>query len=294
MWKPLSITACPSRFDCHSSIASAKVMPFGWMMKSTWHVVPPNAADDLARLEVVDGDRAPEGHVEMGVRVDAAREDVLPRRVDHLVGLDVERLADQRDRLVLDVDVADVVVRGRDDAAALDQNGHRLPPERVAAEYPSGGHRVHPTRPRRPSPRRSAPQSAPFTSTPSAFSASTRPRVGRRCRRRSGLVLDHPVVDGDLRRVLEVVGIHDPDPEIVRPDQLVDLVQLPVLMALAERRPVVEHDLEALVRVVAAEDPAPEARLQEALAMSWLPSSWIQSLRTKTPSSSAPCPGRTS
>jgi hypothetical protein len=42
------------------------------------------------------------------VRADAAREDVLPARVDHPVGRDVERPADQADALALDEHVADV------------------------------------------------------------------------------------------------------------------------------------------------------------------------------------------
>ena len=41
----MSITCLPSAFAFHVSIASAKVAPCGWMMKSTWQVVPPNAAD---------------------------------------------------------------------------------------------------------------------------------------------------------------------------------------------------------------------------------------------------------
>jgi hypothetical protein len=80
-----------------SSNASAKDEPCGWMMKSTWQVVPPKAAavcpDSTSSIVVVPSER----HVEMGVRVDAAREDVLAGRVDDLVGFDVERLADQRD-----------------------------------------------------------------------------------------------------------------------------------------------------------------------------------------------------
>ena len=41
----MSITCLPSAFDFHSSTASANVCPCGWMMKSTWQVVPPNAAE---------------------------------------------------------------------------------------------------------------------------------------------------------------------------------------------------------------------------------------------------------
>jgi hypothetical protein len=52
------------------------------------------------------------------MRIDAAWEDVLAGSVDHAVGVEVERLADHRDALPLDVDVADVVVGGRDDPSA--------------------------------------------------------------------------------------------------------------------------------------------------------------------------------
>src|SRR5262249_7882055 len=97
----------------------------------------------LAGLDVVDRDGAPERHVEVRMRVDAAREDVLAARVDHLVRRDVERLADQRDGLVLGADVRDVVVRRGDAPASLDQDRHRgefmlalmpLSPSRVVAE----------------------------------------------------------------------------------------------------------------------------------------------------------------
>ncbi len=41
----MSITCLPSAFPRQSSSAAAKVCPCGWMTKSTWQVVPPNAAD---------------------------------------------------------------------------------------------------------------------------------------------------------------------------------------------------------------------------------------------------------
>ena len=44
----------------------------------------------LARLDVVDRDRAAEGHVEVRVRIDRAREHVAPGRVDHRVGGQIE------------------------------------------------------------------------------------------------------------------------------------------------------------------------------------------------------------
>jgi hypothetical protein len=74
----MSMTCLPFALPRHSSSASAKVAPFGWMTKSTWQVVPPAGGRGLARLDVVDRDRAPEGHVEVRVRVDTAREQVLP------------------------------------------------------------------------------------------------------------------------------------------------------------------------------------------------------------------------
>jgi hypothetical protein len=40
----MSITCLPFAFPRHSSKASANDEPCGWMMKSTWHVVPPKAA----------------------------------------------------------------------------------------------------------------------------------------------------------------------------------------------------------------------------------------------------------
>jgi hypothetical protein len=45
MWKPLSISALPSRLPCQASSAEAKLSPGGWITKSTWQVVPPKAAD---------------------------------------------------------------------------------------------------------------------------------------------------------------------------------------------------------------------------------------------------------
>ena len=80
----------------------------------------------LTRLEVVDRDGAAERHVEMRVRVDAARQDVLAGGVDRPVGRDVEIGADERDPLALDEDVRDELVGGGDDAPSTDQDRHRL------------------------------------------------------------------------------------------------------------------------------------------------------------------------
>ena len=44
MWKPMSMICLPSRLPCQVSSASANEVPGDWMQKSTWQVVPPNAA----------------------------------------------------------------------------------------------------------------------------------------------------------------------------------------------------------------------------------------------------------
>jgi hypothetical protein len=89
---------------------------------------PAERGRGLARLDVVDRGRAPERHVEVRVGVDETRQEVLAACVDDLVGGDIERLADQRHRLVLDVHIGDVVVGRGDDPAALDQYRHPGPP----------------------------------------------------------------------------------------------------------------------------------------------------------------------
>src|SRR5262245_42542830 len=59
----------------------------------------------------------------------------------NLVGGHVERVADQRDRLVLDEEIRDVVVRGRDDAPVTNQHRHRIPPGNRAGAAGEGGSR---------------------------------------------------------------------------------------------------------------------------------------------------------
>jgi hypothetical protein len=68
------MTALPSALALHSSIAAENA----------------EGCSRLAGREVVDGDRAAERHVEMCVRVDRARQDELPRRVDDDVRVDLE------------------------------------------------------------------------------------------------------------------------------------------------------------------------------------------------------------
>ncbi len=83
---------------------------------------------DRARLEVVGGRRAPERHVEVGVDVDPAGEDVLALSFDDTVrGLIPEggqippRCDNRHDLVVLDQDVTAVEVRRRDDRSAADE-----------------------------------------------------------------------------------------------------------------------------------------------------------------------------
>ena len=88
---------------------------------------------DGAGGEVVAGGGAAEEHLQVRVRVDGAREDVLPCGVDDLVRRNVQRLAEQRHGAVLHEHVADVVVRGGHDPPALDQHGHpRFPFQPIA------------------------------------------------------------------------------------------------------------------------------------------------------------------
>src|SRR5688572_9931087 len=83
----------------------------------------------------------------MRVRVDATRKHVLAGSVDHAIGVDVERLADHRDALALDVDVADVVVGRCDDPPTRDQCRHVIsPPSARALGRPRGRPRTTPRR----------------------------------------------------------------------------------------------------------------------------------------------------
>jgi hypothetical protein len=73
---------------------------------------------DGAGLEVVSAGGATEGHVEVGVDVDAAGDDEKASGVDHLADVrDGELSGDGRDLVAADADVGDVGVRGGDDGA---------------------------------------------------------------------------------------------------------------------------------------------------------------------------------
>ena len=111
MWKPLSIIALPSAFACQSSMPAVNDFPRVWMAKSMWQVVPPNAQEVCPDSKSSTVTVPPKGMSKCVCGSTHPRQDVLAGRVDHPVGVDVERRADQRDRLVLDVDVGDVVAR---------------------------------------------------------------------------------------------------------------------------------------------------------------------------------------
>ena len=92
-------------------------------------------------LERVLGERPAERQLHVGVDVDGARDDVLARGVDRLVGGHAggrEAGTDRGDRLAVDQDVGGVrAVRG-DDGAVRDQRAHRVPP-RTTTAWRSGG-----------------------------------------------------------------------------------------------------------------------------------------------------------
>src|SRR5262245_51282982 len=62
-----------------------------------------------------------------------------------------------------------------------------------------------------------------------------------------GGLVDHLVRVRDLRRLRELLRIHDTDPELVRPDERVDLVHLPCLMAARQRGALADDDVRALL-----------------------------------------------
>ena len=124
----MSITCLPSAFDRQSSSAAANVWPCGWMTKSTWQVVPPNAAavcpDSTSSIVTVPPNgmsRCVCGSMQPGSTY-------LPARVDHPVGRRGRATRRSARSLVLDVEIRDVVVCGGDDAAASNQNRHCAPP----------------------------------------------------------------------------------------------------------------------------------------------------------------------
>ena len=122
--------ACRSPSRASSSSASANVWPCAWMQKSTWQVVPPNAAavwpDSKSSIVTVP----PKGMSRCVCGSTQPGSTYLP--VASIVWSAGRRRATSPisvDALALDEDVGDVVVGRGDDAAALDQDGHRAPAE---------------------------------------------------------------------------------------------------------------------------------------------------------------------
>src|SRR5947208_12306486 len=75
----------------------------------------------------------------------------------------------------------------------------------------------------------------------------------------------------DLGRPGVIRRVHDPDPELGRPDERIDLVHLPRLVATWERRTVLQHGVHAITPMVATVDPAPERRSEELLCDRLMP-----------------------
>ena len=82
---------------------------------------------DSARLEIVRRRRAAKRHIEMGMDIDAAGNDVLARRIDRAIRLETMRrkvFPDRGDDAAIAVHIRDIVVRRRDDPAVGNEKGH--------------------------------------------------------------------------------------------------------------------------------------------------------------------------
>ena len=99
-------------------------------------VVPPNAAARVPVSNVSRRERAAERQLHVGVAVDPAGDDVLPRRVDDRVGGRREvgaehgrrRLDEGDDALAVDQHVGRVRTGRADDGAVRDERGHASAP----------------------------------------------------------------------------------------------------------------------------------------------------------------------
>ncbi len=80
---------------------------------------------DGAGAVIVSGDGAAEGHVEMGVHVDAAGHNEQTRGIDDGVAVGGDVGGDLLDGLAVKEDVGFVLSVGVDDGAVLDQGGHK-------------------------------------------------------------------------------------------------------------------------------------------------------------------------
>src|SRR5262249_51761784 len=91
---------------------------------------------DRPRLEIIRRRGAAKRHVEVRVRVDAAREDIFSGRVDALVGLERNLRGDHADPSVLDQQIRFVGIAGGDDGAARNDGFHGS--SLVMSAYESG------------------------------------------------------------------------------------------------------------------------------------------------------------
>ena len=210
----MSMIALPSRLACQSPSASANVCPGPWMQKSTWHVVPPNAAAVWPDVDVVDRGRAAERHVEVRVRVDGPASTSFPDASTTVSAGRLAAIADGDDALALDDDVADEAVGRGDDAAALDQHGHRdLLSSHLGSRAARAASRAEmstsrPTCRLRSTLTLTAFQLLPFMFTPCLRSIASAREIGpvRGLGRRLG---DHLELLRDRRRACEGGRVHD-------------------------------------------------------------------------------------
>src|SRR5918992_866873 len=133
----MSISCLPSALPFQSSSASAKDEPCGWITKSTWHVVPPNAADVCPDSTSSIVTVPPKGMSRCVCGSMPPGRTYFPRASMTRSASTSKRLADQGDPLVLDEHVSDVVVCRGDDATAFDQDGHTDLPSRLVLTPPA-------------------------------------------------------------------------------------------------------------------------------------------------------------
>ena len=114
--------ALPSAFFHQVSSASRMRVPRAWMAKSTMRGGAAEGRGARAGFEIVGAGGAAEGHVEMGVAIDAAGEDVHAGGVDDFGRRSFRDAgADFLDDFAFDQDVGGECVRGGDDGAVADE-----------------------------------------------------------------------------------------------------------------------------------------------------------------------------
>jgi hypothetical protein len=80
-----------------------------------------------AGSEIIARKRAAEGHVHVGVDIDAAGDDIFPRGVNHRSRVGLQCGADGRDLLSFNIDIRDVILFRGDDASVPNECGHPYP-----------------------------------------------------------------------------------------------------------------------------------------------------------------------